>query len=385
MSAQLSIFLLIFGGLQGLLFSLFLFRKKLYHAGYVFLQLYFGVMLLQLTLKVMNKLWLMDNWPILYSVSHYLPLLYGPLAFLFIKDIIERRQFNLKAILHFLPFFFIVVITALAQSEISSVDFVSILYNPHIRLSILSLSLIIYHILAFRGWKQHRLSLQHYFSDTRFIQMNWLRNFVQLSFIVCSLVVAALYLLYVNYPSGHEYRYGFAGLTVFIYWISYTALKQPAIFSVIKGHAETAIDHIPKLVVHRPVKKYASSTLDTNEKKRICEALKAIVKKDKIYLDAELTIDRLAEKITCSRHSLSQVLNECMQQSFYDYINYHRVEEAKMLLAGENRKDHKIASIGYDAGFNSLSTFNEVFKKLSGCTPSQFRRLPEERSRKQRV
>jgi len=56
-----------------------------------------------------------------------------------------------------------------------------------------------------------------------------------------------------------------------------------------------------------------------------------------------------------------------------------------MLLAGENRKDHKIASIGYDAGFNSLSTFNEVFKKLSGCTPSQFRRLPEERSRKQRV
>ncbi|MGK2864923.1 MAG: helix-turn-helix domain-containing protein, partial [Chitinophagaceae bacterium] len=142
---------------------------------------------------------------------------------------------------------------------------------------------------------------------------------------------------------------------------------------------------IPKLVAHKPVKKYASSTLDINEKKRICEALDATVKNDKIYLDPELTIVRLAEKIKCSRHSLSQVLNECMQQSFYEYINTYRVEEAKMLLTDESRKDNKIASIGYDAGFNSLSTFNEVFKKLSGCTPSQFRRYPAEYSKRQRV
>lgn len=144
-------------------------------------------------------------------------------------------------------------------------------------------------------------------------------------------------------------------------------------------------DHIPRLVVHRPVKKYAGSKLDAKEKKRICEVSNTVIKKDKIYLDPKLNIDRLAEKVACSRHSISQVLNECMRQSFYDYINHRRVEEAKMLLADESRKDHKIASIGYDAGFNSLSTFNDVFKKLSGCTPSQFRRYPEEYSNRQRV
>lgn len=385
MQAQLNIFLLLFGGLQGLLFLLFLFRKKLHQSGYIFLLLYLGVMLLQLTLKVMNKLWLMDNWSLLYSLSHYMPLLYGPLAYLFVKDCVERKPFNLKNLLHFLPFLFILLVTGMSIYEMIPADFGIIFYNPHIRLSILSLTLITYHILAFRTWQKHRLSLHNHFSDTSRFQMNWLRNFVLLSFAVCTLVVAALYLLYINYPSGHEYRYGFAGLTVFIYWISYTALKQPAIFSVIKGYGEMTHDHIPKLVVHRPVKKYASSTMTANEKKRICEALDVIIKRDKIYLDAGVTIDQLAKKVSCTRHSLSQVLNECLQQSFYDFINYHRVEESKMLLADEGRKDHKIAFIGYDAGFNSLSTFNEVFKKLSGCTPSQFRRYPEEYSKRLRV
>ncbi len=385
MSIQLNIFLIIFGGIQGLLFFLFLLRKKLYRSGYIFLQFYFAIMLLQLTLKVMDKLWLMDNWPFLYALSHYLPLLYGPLVYLLIKGFVERRHFNLKAILHFLPFIFVTLFIALAQFQILPFAIDNILYNPHVRLFFLSLSLTLYHFIAWRGWQKLRLSLQHYLSDSRLIQMSWLRSFVLLSFIVCSVVVLAIYLLYLNYPFGHEYRYGFAGLTLFIYWISYSALKQPVIFSVIKGQAETDDNHFPKLVAHKPKKKYARSTLNNNEKDRICETLHSLVKNDKIYLDTELTIDRLAEKVKCSRHSLSQVLNECMQQSFYEYINQYRVEEAKMLLTDESGKENKIASIGYDAGFNSLSTFNEVFKKLSGYTPSQYRRYPDGYSTRQRV
>ena len=225
----------------------------------------------------------------------------------------------------------------------------------------------------------------HYVSEVNRFQMNWLRRFVLLSFIVGCLVVTSLYLLYIYYPGGHEYRYGFAALCIFIYWISYTALNQPIIFSVVKGHVDTGNKHLPKLIAHWPVKKYSNSTLDEEEKKRICLALDLLIRENKIYLDAELTIDLLAEKVSCSRHALSQVLNECKKRSFYDYINHYRVEAAKLLLADEGRKAYKIASIAYDAGFNSISTFNEVFKKLSGCTPSQFRRYPQEYYRKERV
>jgi len=383
MSSQLIIFLLLFGGVQCILFLLFLVRKKLYRNGYIYLLLYMGVMLLQLTLKVMNKLWLMQNWDILYSLSYYLPLLYGPLAWLFVRDLIKHRPFTSKVFFHFLPFFIILFFMWPGTYKLIPPGLGYILFNPLSRLIILSVSLITYHILAFNVWQKHQLLSQDYYSETNRFQMKWLKSFVMLSFFVCLLVVAALYLLYINFPAGHEYRYGFAALSIFIYWISYTALNQPIIFSVIKGNMGK--DDLPKLVIHRPVKKYIHSTLNEIEKSRICTALNTLIKENKIYLDAELTIDLLAEKISCSRHSLSQVLNECMKQSFYDYINHYRVETAKLLLTDEDRKAHKIASIAYDAGFNSISTFNEVFRKISGCTPSQFRRYPEEYSRKQRV
>ena len=109
------------------------------------------------------------------------------------------------------------------------------------------------------------------------------------------------------------------------------------------------------------------------------------MRETKPFLNAGLNIDELAGMVGSNRHHLSQVLNERLQNSFYDYINHLRVEEAKILLTEPARASHKIASIAYDAGFNSLSTFNDVFRKSTGTTPSQFRKQAEEISRKKRV
>jgi AraC-like DNA-binding protein len=89
-----------------------------------------------------------------------------------------------------------------------------------------------------------------------------------------------------------------------------------------------------------------------------------------------LNIDKLSKLISSNRHHLSQVLNQKLGLSFYDYINTYRVNEAKILLTDAARADHKIAAIAYDAGFNSLSAFNDVFKKMTGQTPSQYRKQP---------
>jgi AraC-like DNA-binding protein len=113
--------------------------------------------------------------------------------------------------------------------------------------------------------------------------------------------------------------------------------------------------------------------------------VESLISLEQIHLDPALTIDILAERTACTRHSLSQVLNECKKLSFYDYINSHRVATARSLLADESKNSQKIASIAYDAGFNYLSTFNEVFKKITGCTPSQFRRYPAREAIRQRV
>ena len=95
MPVQLNIFLLLFGGLQGLLLSLFLVRKRTYRSGYIFLIAYILVMLLQITMKVVSKIWLMENMPTLYSLSYRLPLLYGPLAYLMVVYLLSPvRRFT---------------------------------------------------------------------------------------------------------------------------------------------------------------------------------------------------------------------------------------------------------------------------------------------------
>jgi AraC-like DNA-binding protein len=387
MPLQLNIFLLLFGGLQGLLLSLFLIKRKLYSKGYLFLLLYFGVMLLQITLKVMSKSWLWQHWRYLYDISYFLPLLYGPLIYLFARQLLLRKRFRAADLLHLLPFAFLLLFLIQGSFFSLSRQWGIFFYSRDSGLVFQLISLLAYHWLALQCWRQYKDSLQHYFSDTQRLQANWIRQFITVSLLACTLIAAAIYLLYVNYPRGANFRYGFVALTIFIYWVSYTALTQPATFSVIKGYnekEEASLPVLPKMIVHRRAKKYSNSGLSKEAITAIQVVLQEIMSKQRPYLNPELTINDLAALAKCNRHHLSQVLNEGLQQSFYDYVNHYRVEEARQLLLEPAKEDHKIASIAYDAGFNSLSTFNEVFKKITGTTPSQFRKDMLRESRQQR-
>jgi AraC-like DNA-binding protein len=388
MSLQINIFLLLFGGVQGVLFSLFLIRKKLFSTTYIFLLLYLGVMLLQITLKVMSKIWLMSNWTVLYNFSHYLPLLYGPLIYLFVKHLLQKRLFSMNDILHFFPAAIVFTALYFAATNLLPNSLGFVIFNPFIRLFILGASIITYHILAYSLWKKHRETLQHFYSDTTALQMNWVKQFVILSATVSTVVATALFLLYINYPNGHQYRYGFVVLSICIYWFSYTALTKPAVFSVIMGNAEpkeNAEFTLPVLKVYRPNVKYANSILNNEDAGAIINGLEKLMQEKKLYLQPGVTINQIADALKCSRHHLSQVLNDNLQKSYYDYINGLRIEEAKRLLNEPQSEQLKIASIAYDAGFNSLSTFNDVFKKFTGKTPSDYRKETLKDLQKQRV
>jgi len=387
MPAQLNIFLLLFGGLQGLLLLLFLVKKKLYSGGYIFLLLYFAVMLLQITLKVMNKLWLMQNWDFLYQVSYFLPLLYGPLIFLFARQLLFNKNFRLTNHLHFLPFAFMCIYLLLTRQFGFSNQAINFFYRSDTEMVMYLVSLSVYHGFALHTWIKYRNSLKNFFSETQRLQMNWIRQLIISSFIVCAIIAVAIHLIYINNPRSLPYRYWFAVLTVFIYWVSYTALTQPSVFSVIKGYGKEetpAATVMPKLVVHRPSMKYSNSGLSKEAIELIQRSLKKVTMEQKPYLNPELTINDLAELIKCNRHHLSQVLNDSLKSSFYDYINFYRVEEAKQLLLNSGKDNHKIASIAYDAGFNSLSTFNDIFRKHTGTTPSQFRKDLQQVAKQQR-
>lgn len=388
MSLQVSIFLLLFGGVQGLLLLLFFLHKKLFRSGYIFLLLYLGVLLLQLTLKVMSKIWLMQNWPVNYMFSHYLPLLYGPLVFLFVKYNFNSRRFSKKDLLHFIPPAVAYALVFIAENNLVTPNpFFHFIFMPEVRLFLLCTSLIIYHLPAYQLWKQHRKQMKSYFSDEASLQFNWVKQFIYISAAAGIIVAGSLYFLYITYPVTHQYRFGFVALSIIIYWFSYTALTRPSVFSVIRGNAtaETIELSLPPLKLLKQNPKYSNSALGNEEAQQIVAKVGKLMTDEKLYLQPTLTITQLAEALHCSRHHLSQVLNDKLNQSYNDYINNLRIEEAKALLLNEKNSQLKIASIAYDAGFNSLSTFNEVFKKFTGKTPSDFRKDSLKELQKQRV
>jgi len=72
-------------------------------------------------------------------------------------------------------------------------------------------------------------------------------------------------------------------------------------------------------------------------------------------------------------HHISQVINEKLNQSFFEMIATYRVEEAKILLKDPSKKVLTIEDIADEVGYNSKSAFNRTFKKHTGMTPSEFR------------
>src|SRR6266498_1091893 len=384
MLLQVNIFLLLFGALQGIFLSVVLLKKKVHQSGYFFLVAYLGVMILQITLKVMSKIWLLNNLMPLYILSYSFPLLYGPLIYLFVKQFLLKSTFNPIDILHFLPFIIVVLHLVFSNPYVESLFILMPFIEPAQRMGVELISLFVYHTLAWQCLLKYQSGLKHFFADTKKLQLKWLKQFVVISVLVCSLIAVVIFLMYQWFPYNQNIRFGFIALTLFIYWISYCAWNQPQIFTVIHGFADenaTTLPNIPKLVVHRPIKKYSNSGLSEEEMKQITAKLEQVMEKQKLYLDPEITMDKLADTINCSRHHLSQVLNAGLQKSFYDYINAYRVGEEKLLLTDSSKANHKIASVAYDAGFNSLSAFNEVFKKLTGVTPSQYRKQPVKQSR----
>lgn len=94
----------------------------------------------------------------------------------------------------------------------------------------------------------------------------------------------------------------------------------------------------------------------------------------KIYQDPELRLDGLADSMGMSPRSVSSLLNVYYQKNFYDFINYYRVLDAKKQLSSPEFNGKTIQRVFEDAGFNSKTTFNTLFKKLTGDTPSEFRK-----------
>ncbi|XRE42555.1 hypothetical protein ACIVBQ_000759 [Tenacibaculum discolor] len=119
---------------------------------------------------------------------------------------------------------------------------------------------------------------------------------------------------------------------------------------------------------------YKNSSLTEEDKDYYMKLILDYMETKKPYLDFEINQSELASKLSMSKHHLSEVLNLCFDQNFYQFINLYRVNEAQKIMKDPDYKDYKILAIAYEAGFKSKTSFNRVFKNHTGFTPSDFRK-----------
>ncbi|MCG7499614.1 AraC family transcriptional regulator [Vibrio sp. Of7-15] len=129
-----------------------------------------------------------------------------------------------------------------------------------------------------------------------------------------------------------------------------------------------------KSKVNASPEKYQKQKLSDEVAGTLKSKLITYMKSERPYLDNELTLSDLSEKLGVSSHHLSQLLNQHFQQSFYDFINEYRIEEIKRRLSDPADSNKTILSLALGSGFNSKATFNSVFKRKENMTPSAYRR-----------
>ncbi|HDP95215.1 MAG TPA: helix-turn-helix domain-containing protein [Candidatus Aminicenantes bacterium] len=119
--------------------------------------------------------------------------------------------------------------------------------------------------------------------------------------------------------------------------------------------------------------KYRTSGLTTDVAEKKLADLLRLMKEEKPFLEANLTLVKLARHMNIHANYLSRIINERRNQSFNDFVNQYRIEEACRRLADPRWKEMTILQIAYETGFYSKSVFNTAFKKFTGRTPSQYR------------
>ena len=117
--------------------------------------------------------------------------------------------------------------------------------------------------------------------------------------------------------------------------------------------------------------KYGDKKIQGQEAHLLTKKLNTLIKEEELFKNADLKMSDVAKELHILPHKLSQLINDNLGKNFTLFINEHRIDEAKKMIA--THSNIKLEAIGYDCGFNSKSTFYSVFKRITGTTPSKYK------------
>jgi AraC-like DNA-binding protein len=313
----------------------------------------------------------------LYPIK-ILPYTYGPLLLLYARWMTtEKPSFDPRFLWHFTPFFLFLISSLVFIDEpvISGTHgflvtdrFVSfrIIYAVTFFLSISA-----YSIATFAVIHKHQKRLKELVSySSGKITLQWLLG-LSITFYtgyVVMFIFGGVDIM-VGFMPFDPYELSFIGLTILTFLFTIFGFQQPSIFEeVVRERDRRSVPEREE----QEIRKYARSGLKQKDVEKYIKILQKHMEAEKPYLDRELTIFDLSEQLGIPRHFLSEVINEHLGKNFYTLVNEYRVEEVKRRIADPKYKNLTLLAIAYDSGFNAKSSFNTIFKELTGMTPSEY-------------
>lgn len=298
-------------------------------------------------------------------------LLAGPSLYFYTRSIVFRDfQFTSKDIWHVLPFL-LVTSLLLIFFHFQSYDQQRFIENAvvnrelpiqfYIVTGFVYVQIAVYMILSLQTVLVYRHKIKERFSDITKINLNWL-VFLLLSVVIIlliSLVDAMIPLAGPREWFDYTLLSVVVGIFIFINMVVIKGLRHPGIFSGISTD-DWKVASPPVMI--------------PSEVEQILHKLGVLMSDEKVYLEPDLSLDALAQKVGVASKKLSQVINEKLSVNFFDYINSLRIREAERIMQQSPDPRITVLEVMYQSGFNSKSSFNTIFKKKTGMTPSDYRR-----------
>lgn len=359
------------GAIQGFIFSGFAFFSKKYKS---LANFFLGMLILTFSYHNLQNYLIVAN---IFSEDAYFRIFYIPFTtvfltlfylyikyFLYPKNKIQKKDYYL-----FIPF-----LIAFTESVLEKIGFAIGIFETEshtkyfniFRLCQEIFSIFYSIVLIVAGLRLIAVFERNRKAGMPKIKTNWLKI---VSYILLFLCLFWGYPLATElYPEINPFDFNFyyvawIGLLFAIYILGHVGLYQYGIVQEQKNLHKFSANRAASIIVETNVSK--------NEH---LVAFEKLIRQDKNYLDSNLSLELVAEKIDINKSYLSRIINAELGKNFSDYVNELRVEEAKSYLENPEFQNYTLVAIGLEAGFNSKSVFNTAFKKITGMTPSEYKK-----------
>jgi AraC-like DNA-binding protein len=232
---------------------------------------------------------------------------------------------------------------------------------PHILEAARELIFVAFGLMCLIEIRHAQQQIHHRYSNIEKIDFGWLATLVATFMVVRSWMLLVIGVAFLKPDLGVE---AFNAMGLMGNYLMFALINALIFFSMTRSSVFAG--KISKAHIH-------TNNDEAEANPEVSKHIQQHMEMHKPYLSHYLNLEQLANQLSMHPRALSVAIKINFQTNFYEFINSYRISEAKQLLEDHDKPNQTIIEILGDAGFNSKATFNSIFKKIVGMTPTQYR------------